>query len=128
MNRKITLTAIAILTCMALFAGGGRLSSVRAEGFDLCIEDDADKGTALRINSGTGDYLFCVGGKSISGKATVVKSGGLVILDQVAADRKLTARIDTAARNGVAALQMPAGTARGAIRDSNTADSSCQCR
>ena len=130
MKRIITPAVICLLAAVMLVGANRHARPVAAaEGFDVCIEDDDTKGTSLKINSTTGDYVFCVGGKSFTGKGTVVKAGGnLVILEHLAGDRKLTARIDNGAKNGIASYQSPAGKTLGTIKDANTADSKCECR
>ncbi len=129
MRRILTFAVICLLTSIVVLAGSHRrFSSVAAQDFDVCIEDDASKDTALRINSTTGDYVFCLAGKSFSGKGAVVKHGQLVILQQVAADRRVNARIDLAAKNGSASFQSADGKTNGKIRDENTADSKCLCQ
>jgi hypothetical protein len=129
MKRLITFTIICLLIALAIMTGNHRrLRTAQAQSFDVCIEDDSTKGTAIRINSTTGDYIFCVGGNSFSGKGSVVKSGNLIVLQHLAADRRLSVRIDTTAKNGTASFQSPVGKTLGTIGDSNTADSKCLCK
>jgi hypothetical protein len=129
MKRLITCSAICLLVALAIFISHHHgLRTVQAQGFDLCLEDDSDKGAAIRINSTTADYLFCAGGKSFSGRGSLVKSGGLIVLQHLAADRRLSVRIDTAAKTGTASFQSPVGKTIGTISDGNTADSKCLCK
>lgn len=129
MRRILTFAVICLLAGIILLAGSHRrFSSVAAQDFDVCIEDEASKDTALRINSTTGDYVFCLAGKSFSGKGAVIKHGQLVILQHVAKDLRLDARIDLAAKNGTASFQSADGKTSGKIRDENTADSKCLCQ
>lgn len=129
MRRILTLAVISLLAAVIVLAGSHRRpAAVAAQDSDFCIEDDASKETALRINSTTGDYIFCLAGKSFSGKGTVVKHGQLVILQHVVADRRLSARIDLAAKSGTASFQSGDGKTSGKISDGNIADSKCQCQ
>lgn len=107
---------------------GWRAAPGSAQSFDVCLEDDAYKGSALRFNSRTGDYRFCAGGYVSSGRGSVTKMGSVVALQHNAADRRVIGRIDTSAKNGSAMLQSPPGMAKGTVRDSNTSNSSCACR
>jgi hypothetical protein len=129
MKRLITFTAICLLIALSIFIGNHhQLRSAQAQSFDLCLEDDGDKGTAIRINSSTADYIFCAGGKSFSGRGSVVKSGDVIVLQHLAADRRLSVRIDTAAKTASASFESPAGKTIGTIKDGNTADSKCLCK
>jgi hypothetical protein len=129
MKRIATFAAICLLVALFMLASNSRrMRAVEAQGFDVCLEDDSDKGTALRINTTTADYLFCAGGKTYSGKGSLVKSGDIIVLQHLAADRKLSARVDTSAKSGSASFQSPVGKTLGTIRDGNTVDSKCECR
>jgi hypothetical protein len=129
MKRLITFTAICLLVALAIcISHHPQLPTAQAQGFDICLEDDSDKGASIKINSSTADYLFCVGGKSFSGRGSLVKSAGVIVLQHLAADRSLSVRIDTAAKNGTASFESPAGKTLGTIKDGNTADSKCLCK
>lgn len=128
--RRIALSGvIGLLLASVIFMGGGaRTPGAEAQSFDVCIDDDGNKATALRMNSNTGEYWVCAGGTSFSGTGSVTKSANLVILQHLAADRRLTARIDTSSKTGSASFQSPPGKTLGTIKDGNTADSKCGCR
>lgn len=121
--------AIGALVALALLAGDGRqVRRGAAQSFDVCLEDDGNKGNALRFSSTTGEYMVCAGGNSFSGTGSVSKSGSGITLQHLAADRRLAARVDTSAKKGSASFQSPPGKTLGTIGDGNTSDSGCRCR
>ena len=96
--------------------------------FDLCLQDDSNSSVVLLINSSTGDYLFCCGGTSFSGRGALTVRGGTYTLQDNKADRRLLGRIDTAVRSGTASLQSPPGSTLCTITDRNTSDDKCVCQ
>jgi hypothetical protein len=128
--RLIRIALICLLVSTALVAAGGGRQGRRAsaQSYDLCVEDDSNKSNALRFSSTTGEYMFCAGGASFRGTGSVAKSGNALTLQHAAADRRVTARVDTAAGQGSASVQAPPGKTVGSVRDTNTANSTCGCR
>lgn len=116
------------LLLAALAGAGAPVRPAAAQSFDVCVEDDSNKATAIRFNSTTGDYMACAGGASLTGRGSVQKTGSVVSLQVNTAERRINARVDTSAKQGSAAIQSPPGTTRGSARDSNTANSTCGCR
>jgi hypothetical protein len=96
--------------------------------FDVCLQDDAISGTVLLLNSFTGDYLFCCGGTSYSGKGTVQKLGSTYTLTHNTPERRVTARLEGAQNRGTASLQSPVGTMRCTLNDRDIRNNSCLCQ
>src|SRR5262249_4268477 len=102
--------------CTATDAAGNTATcSFRVNAFDVCLQDDSTRGNVLLINSATGDYRFCCGGTTFTGKGTVKKSGSTISLTSSTADRRVQAQIDSALKKGTAELQSPPGTSRCSI-------------
>jgi hypothetical protein len=88
----------------------------------VCIQDDGGGGKLL-INTKTGDYMFCCGGMIVSGKGTVKKKGCIITLTHSPIDRRVSVTYDTCLKKGQGVVQMPPGTVKCTITDSNTRDS-----
>jgi hypothetical protein len=128
MNRKLFLTLLAFFVVSMVFLSADRHQQmVGAQSFDICLTDDGS-GASLRFSSSTGDYMFCGGGKTLSGTGSITRQGGVITLQHSAADRRVTARISTSAKNGSAMVQSPVGKNIGSIADTDTANSSCSCQ
>lgn len=128
MNRKLFLTILAFFVASIVFlSADDRRQMVEAQSFDVCLTDDSG-GASLRFSSTSGAYMFCGGGKTLSGTGSVTSRGGVITLQQDVADRRISARISTSAKNGSASVQAPVGKTIGQIADSDTANSSCSCR
>ena len=97
-------------------------------GFDLCLQDGSNPSTVLLFNSSTGDYLFCCGGTSFSGRGTLTVRGDIYTLEHNAPDRRLVARIDNSVHTGSASLQAPAGRTLCTITDRDTLNNTCTCQ
>lgn len=130
MNQIVKWTFFALLLASVIFIGGDTkfIAVSEAQDFDVCMEDDSDKASAVRFSSTSGDYQFCAGGNFFTGKGTITKQGNSVTLQHTAADRRVLVRVDNSTNNGSASIQAPAGKTVGTIRDSSTADSKCGCR
>jgi hypothetical protein len=96
--------------------------------FDFCLQDDSNPATALSFNSQTGDYRFCTGGASFTGKGTVVKQGLLVTLTHNPTDRRVLARVEGATNRATASLQSPPGIIKCTITDRNLNNNTCSCQ
>jgi hypothetical protein len=99
----------------------------QTEGLDLCLQDDSSS-AVLMINSSTGDYLFCCGGTSFSGRGTLTVRGSTYTIQDNRADRRLLGRIDTSVRTGTASLQSPPGNTKCTITDRDTSKNACTCQ
>ena len=110
----------------AIGGDGTDIGSLEAQvSFDFCMQDDGGS-AALQINTRTGDYRFCCGGRSYVGKGTVTIKASLVTLQDYRGDRRLTAKVDKSAGKATASLQLQGGTLC-TIIDRNTNNSSCMC-
>ncbi|HEY0427643.1 MAG TPA: hypothetical protein VGC76_07650 [Pyrinomonadaceae bacterium] len=128
MNRKVFLAILAVFVFSLVFLSADKhQQTVEAQSFDVCLTDDGS-GASLRFSSSSGDYMFCNGGKTLSGTGSIMNRGGVISLQQDAADRRVSARVSTSAKNGSASVQSPVGKTIGTIADTNTANSSCSCR
>jgi hypothetical protein len=116
-------TGITTVTCTATDAAGNTAScSFVVSTFDVAIADDSGGGSIF-INTQTGDYMICCGGVIISGKGTIKKKGCIITLTHNTIDRRLLLTYDTCQKRGQGSLQMPVGTLKCTIIDSNTRDS-----
>ena len=128
MNRKLFLTILAFFVFSLVFlSADNHQQMVEAQSFDVCLTDDGS-GASLHFSSTSGAYSFCSGGKTLTGTGSVTSRGGIIALHQDAADRRISARVNTSAKNGSASVQSPVGKTIGTIADTNTANSNCSCR
>jgi hypothetical protein len=128
MNRKLFLTILLLFVLSLIFLSADKQQqTVEAQSFDICLTDDGSE-AALRFSSTSGAYMFCGGGKTLTGTGSVTSQNGILTLHETAADRRVTARINTSAKNGSASVQSPVGKTIGTIADTNTGNSSCSCR
>jgi hypothetical protein len=115
------------VTCTATDSSGNKTScGFTVTTFDVCTEDDSGGGTLL-FNSFSGDYVFCCGGISYTGKGTVSKRGCTITLTHMPTGRRVNATVDTCQKKGTATLQSPPGTMRGSITDRDTSNNRCNC-
>ncbi len=111
------------VTCTATDTSGNTAQcSFIVSTFDQAIVSDSGGG-AIFINTLTGDYQICCGGMIVSGKGTITKKGCILTLTHNPSNRRLTVTYDTCKKEGKAVLQMPPGTVKCTIIDSNTKDS-----
>ena len=119
---------VTTVTCTATDAAGNQTAcSFTIVVFDICLQDDANPATVLLFNSTTGDYLFCCGGTSYTGRGTVVKQGRVYTLTHNTASRRVLGTYDGSTYRGTASLQSPPGTTKGTISDRDTRNNSCTC-
>jgi hypothetical protein len=95
--------------------------------FDVCLQDDSNPGTALSYNSQTGDYRFCCNGTVYSGRGTIGRKGNVFTLTHNAADRRISATVDSGTYRGSSAIQSAAGTLLCAINDRDIRNNACSC-
>ena len=128
--------ALTLVAGAPFFIGSGSLPSLAAYppkpcssfgNFDICIQDDSS-GSIVRINSTTGDYQFAnCSGFTLSGMGSLIKRGGIVTLQDYAADRRVLARIDESVNRGTASIQVFSQGSTFTITDRNTANNTCAC-
>lgn len=95
--------------------------------FDLCLQDDSN-GNRIQINTTTGEYWFTTcSGITLGGTGTVTKRGNTITLQHNAADRRVTAKIDSASKKGTASVQTFSPSRMYTITDKNTTDNTCTC-
>jgi hypothetical protein len=102
-------------------------ATLAAQQGTVCLQDESN-GNFLTFES-TGAYTFtsCIGGVTLSGTG-VLKSKGLVItLEDVKPDRRVTATVDQALRQGKAAAQTFVPSRSFTIRDKNIDNNTCAC-
>ena len=117
------------VTCTATDSAGNTAQcGFTVTTFDFCLQDDSNPATALSFNSQTGDYRFCTGGVSLTGKGTVSKQGLTVTLTHNPSDRRVQARVDGAANRATASLQSPPGVVKCTITDRNLNNNTCACQ
>ena len=118
-----------IITCTATDASGNTAScSFTVTGFDVCLQDDSDAGTVLLFNSLTGDYRFCCGGTTFTGRGLVTIKGCILTLQDYPSDRRVLCKIDKSVFRGTASLQSPPGTTVCTITDRDIRDNNCACQ
>jgi hypothetical protein len=111
------------VTCTATdMAGNMAACSFLVSTFNVAIAGDSGGGSAF-INTSTGDYQICCGGMIISGKGTVTIKGCIVALTHNGLDRRVTITYDTCKKEGKVVVQMPPGTPKCTIIDSDTRNS-----
>ncbi len=125
MNRKLFFCILTLSLFLVLFST--ERQKTEAQNSEICLADDGS-GASLRFNSTTGDYFFCNAAKKLTGIGSVRKSGINITLEHSAPDRKVIARVNTAAKNASASIQSPVGKTLGTISDSDTSNNNCQCR
>ena len=117
------------VTCTATDASNNTAScSFTVTTFNVCIQDDSNASTVFLGNSLTGDYRFCCGGTTFTGKAKVTRVGSIVSFDVSGTSIKLTAKDDEGAFKGSATLQVPVGVTKCTITDRDTRNSQPACQ
>jgi len=93
----------------------------------ICLQDESN-GNFLTFDS-TGAYTFtsCNGGVTLSGTGVARIKGLVVTLEDVKPDRRVTATVDMALRQGKAAAQTFAPSRSFTIRDKNIDNNTCAC-
>jgi hypothetical protein len=129
-STSLTVTVTAGRLYRAVFSSlcGGTATTTAAgvSVMDSVMKDDSSSSTLI-FNSLTGDYMFCCGGSTFTGKGTVTKRGNVVTLTDSSGGRRLQATLDKSTKRGNASLQSPVGVTICTITDRNTADSPCSC-
>jgi len=122
-------TGTTTITCTAIDASGNAATcSFAVTVFDVCLQDDSNPGSVLLFNSSTGDYRFCCGGTTFTGRGLVRIMGCILTLQDFPSDRRVLGTIDKSVFRGTAALQSPPGTIRCTITDRDTRNNSCACQ
>jgi beta-propeller repeat-containing protein len=96
--------------------------------FDLCIQDDSNRGF-LQINTTSGDYQFnnC-SGFTVGGIGTLTKRGNTITLSHSESDRRVSATIDTGLKRANASIQFLSPARTFTIVDRNIANNTCTCQ
>ena len=95
--------------------------------FNICIRDDSN-GSTLKFNSTTGDYQYTnCSGLTLSGRGTLTQRGGTITLQHYAADRRVSATIDTTVNRATASIQLFSQGTTFTIIDRNTSNNTCAC-
>jgi hypothetical protein len=116
------------VTCTATDASGNTATcSFGVMTFDVCLQDDSNATRVLLFSSVTGDYIFCCGQFTLSGKGSVTKQGGNITLQHNTSDRRVLGKFSTSSKSGSASLQSPPGTIKCTITDRDTRTNSCAC-
>jgi hypothetical protein len=116
------------VTCTATDSSGNKvICSFTVTIFDVCLQDDSNPTSVLLFNSFTGDYLFCSGGTTFTGRGTVQKLGSTYTLTHNTSERRVLGRLEGALNRGTASLQWPVGTTRCTINDRDVRNNSCLC-
>ncbi|HKP12925.1 MAG TPA: delta-60 repeat domain-containing protein [Blastocatellia bacterium] len=96
--------------------------------FNLCLQDESN-GNLLQVNTATGEYLFSnCAGLTVGGTGTLTKRGSLIALQHNAADRRVSASIDTATNRATASIQLFSQGRTFSITDRNITNNTCACR
>jgi hypothetical protein len=116
------------VTCTATdTAGNTATCSFTLTTFNACIQDDANPGTVLLWNTQTGAYRFCCNGVTYTGIGTVKNKGSVHTIDHIAADRRVSGKVDCSTNRGEGGLQSGSGSLIGWISDRNVTNNSCSC-
>jgi hypothetical protein len=94
--------------------------------FDLCLRNDGSN-ASLQINSQTGDYRFCCGGQSYSGRGMVTIRGSILTVQDYGGNRRLLAKMDRSTNLATASLQTPPGSTLCTISGRVNTNNSCSC-
>jgi Concanavalin A-like lectin/glucanases superfamily/HYR domain len=116
------------VTCTATDASGNTAGcSFAVTSFDVCLQDDSSANRVLLFSSTTGDYMFCCGQFTLSGRGTVIKQGGNITLQHSSVDRRVLGKFSTTSKSGSGSLQSPPGVTRCTIADRDTRNNTCSC-
>ncbi len=116
------------VTCTATDSSGNTATcNFTVTTFDVCLQDDGNAGTVLLFNTRTGDYRFCCGGTTYTGRGTITSKGTIWNLQHYTPERRVLAYYVGTQHRGNASLQSPPGTLRCTIADRDTRNNSCLC-
>jgi hypothetical protein len=117
---------VTAVTFDASYDGGGDDGFVaKLPMFDIGLQDESN-GCVMLINSLTGDYTFCYGGKAaITGKTKIRKTGNTITLSDYRPDCTIAARVDMNKKSGSASMQSPQYAY--AIYDKDITNNTCNC-
>jgi hypothetical protein len=102
-------------------------ATLAAQQGTICLQDESN-GNFMTIES-TGAYSFtsCSTGFTLSGTGVLKIKGLITTLEDVKPDRRVTATVDNALRQGKAAVQTFAPARSFTIRDKNIDNNTCAC-
>lgn len=103
------------------------VSALLPQGGTLCIVDDSN-GNQLEVDPTTGVYTFTdCASFTLTGTGVVTTKGCTVVLQHVAPDRRVLAKIDLCGSRATASAKTYSPNALRTITDRNTADDVCGC-
>ena len=89
------------VSCTATDTSGNRAScAFQVCVFNVCLQDDSNPSNVFLGNSFTGDYRFCCGGTTFTGKATVTRKGDVLTFQHNPTDRRVLATDDESVHRG----------------------------
>jgi hypothetical protein len=102
-------------------------ATLAAQQGTICLQDESN-GNFMTIES-TGAYSFtsCSTGFTLSGTGVLKIKGLIITLEDVKPDRRVTATVDNALRQGKAAAQTYSPARSFTIRDKNIDNNTCAC-
>ena len=102
-------------------------ATLAAQQGTICLQDESN-GNFMTFD-GTGAYTFtsCASGVTLSGTGVVRVKGLVITLEDVKPDRRITATVDQALRQGKAAAQTYSPARSFTIRDKNIDNNTCTC-
>jgi hypothetical protein len=119
---------VTTVSCAATDSAGNRTTcSFTVTVFDVCLQDDSNRSAVLLFSSQTGDYRFCYGSGSVTGRGTVTRKGDIFTLTDSPSDRRVRAIADASIRRGIASLQSPPGQMRCSITDRDISNNDRAC-
>jgi subtilisin-like proprotein convertase family protein len=118
------------VTCTATDASG----NTKTCPFTVCVfnarlQDDSNPAIVVLWNTMTGDYIFCCGGTTFTGRGKFNNAGNNFVLDHNGTDRRVRASLSAGSfpPAGNASLQFNAGSIQCTIRDSDTRNDTSIC-
>jgi hypothetical protein len=122
---------VTTVTCAATDQSGNTSTcSFTVTVFNARLEDDsAACGNTVLFNTLTGDYRWCCGTTSYTGRGTVTKVGNTYKIEQNAGDRRVLINLSAGSLppSGTASLQSPVGSMQCTIMDRDTRNDTCIC-
>jgi uncharacterized protein DUF4394/HYR domain-containing protein len=118
------------VTCTATDASGNTATcTFTVRTFNARLQDDSVPSTVVLWNTMTGDYIFCCGGTTFTGRGKTFNSGNNFVLDHNGTDRRVRASLSAGSfpPSGNASLQFNAGSILCTIRDRDTRDDTMVC-
>ena len=93
----------------------------------ICLQDESNGNFLTFIGTGAYTFTSCNGGVTLTGVGVVKVKGLVTTLEDVKPDRRVTATVDQALRQGKAAAQTYSPARSFTIRDKNIDNNTCAC-